>query len=189
MVEYQQVYQTPLQVTFLYWYKTLLTHKMCFSHLFLCSLPFLRRCRGCVWWIEQYLSLGGSKELFGKICTRSGYRPQKDTGMGISSAWTSLWLPSWENNVRNEFIIYPFAKSLYKIHLMVTFKVNWDMLLLVFILFMTLLLTLEFCFWNRYEEWKYHIFILLYLLVFGLETMSLLIHFKIGYVFFMFYVD
>lgn len=87
-------YNPTLQVHFTLSYlhmsvKIELTMEIWFFHLFLCSLPFSHRCCGCMWWVKQYLSLGSSKEFFGKICPRPGYRPHKDTGMDINNIYTN----------------------------------------------------------------------------------------------------
>lgn len=82
-----------------------------FFHLFLCSLPFPHRCCGCMWWIKQYLSLGSSKEFFGKICPRPGYRPQKNTGMDLDNTYTNPQLSFWENIIRYEVLSFTFVRS------------------------------------------------------------------------------
>lgn len=85
--------------------------ELCFSHLFPHSLPFPHRCCGCVWWIKQYLSLGCSKEFLGKICTRPGYRPHKDTGMDTNNTHANPWLSSWEDTVRYEVLTFHMQVS------------------------------------------------------------------------------
>lgn len=87
--------------------------EICFFCHFLCSLPFLHRCCGCMWWIKQYLPLGCSKELFGKICTRPRYRPHKDTGMDILYIDPNPQLSFWENITRDEVFIFAFVQSPY----------------------------------------------------------------------------
>ena len=87
--------------------------EICFFYHLLCILPFLHRCCGGMWWIKQYLSLGCSKELFGKICTRPRYRPHKDTGMDIPYIDPNPQLSFWENINRDEVFIFAFVQSPY----------------------------------------------------------------------------